>query len=333
MRTDGIEFPKGLLLAKPIGQESYKESVIFELERKGRLIIQRKHDGYKLIAIKGADGRFRIWTVGGRPMHGRLPDVIDYLQERTIREGTVLVGEGLMYENNEERYEFAAKVFQGGDENGLRVQRIHGPAQINLFQAFNITELEREERRTARSYQDTLAWFTGHFLSSGPAVVSVADSISSGYDSAKERVSRLGWEGLVLTDAFYQLAWRLDGAKGKEPRPTGCYKYKLPTEDDFFVTGEGRIWHPDGRLKEVILQQYDPASGTAFSCGKLGTFTAEVRNRLAAKRLKTTVLQVAFERRNPDTGKLRFARFERFRAEKAPEACIAPASYPKTELA
>ena len=170
------------------------------------------------------------------------------------------------------------------------------------------------------------------FKDEGPdSPATAATTLVGAYDTFKEQVVRRGWEGLILTANDYRLAWRLDGKKGREPRPKGCYKYKPLTEDDFFVTAEGRIWHDDGRLKEVVLYQHDPATGEVFSCGKLGTFKAADREQLARKRLKTTVLQIAFERRNPDTGKLRFARFVRFRDDKDMEGCVAPASYPNAK--
>lgn len=327
---DGTKFPKGLLLAKPRGSEAYKESAVYELEQQERLIVQRKHDGYKLIAIKGSDGTFRIWTVGGKPVHERLPHVVQYLRHRPIPVGTVLVGEGLMLEGQTERFEWTAKVFQGGDESGARAQASYGPASLRIFQAFDLDELNGPEHRTRRPYRETLARLY-EYVGTADQTVSTVQTLTGEYDAAKRQVAREDWEGLVLTDTQYRLAWRLDGKKGAEPRPKGCYKYKPLTEDDFFVTARGRIWHEDGRLKEVILCQREPGSGEVFSCGKLGTFKADDRKRLAVKRLKTTVLQVAFERRNPDTGKLRFARFMRFRRDKFAESCIAPGSYPKSE--
>ncbi|HXV26521.1 MAG TPA: hypothetical protein VD862_00620 [Candidatus Paceibacterota bacterium] len=326
MRTDGTEFPKGLVLAKPIGQESYKESVLHTLEQQGNLIIQQKHDGYKLIAIRGGDGRFRIWTVGGRPVHGRLGHVMKVLESRPFPWGTVLVGEGLMFEEDAERYEWTAKVFQGGDESGLSAQKEHGRAVFRIFQAFNLEDLSAGV--AGRSYGETLAWLSE---TAGPRnrAVSVVPSLSMKLDDAKTVVAAQGWEGLVLTDARYRLTWRTDG--GTEPRPKGCYKFKPLTEDDFVILPDGRIWHKDGRLKEVVLYQRDPGTGKLFSCGKLGTFSREVRDKLSSPSLAPSVMQVAFERRNPDTGKLRFARFMRLRDDKLAASCVAPASYPKSE--
>lgn len=148
--------------------------------------------------------------------------------------------------------------------------------------------------------------------------------LNMSYDEAKKMVVEKEWEGLVLYDEDFRSSFRLDG---KEPeRIEGCWKWKLPHEDDFIV----REWVPSekrpGSVKEIILLQIDPVMRKEFECGRLGNFNQKTRADLLSFKYPI-VLQVKFEKRFPKSGKLRNARFIRFRTDKKVSDCIAPRSY------
>ena len=85
---------------------------------------------------------------------------------------------------------------------------------------------------------------------------------------------------------------------------------------------------PDsGEVKKLTLLQRDPKTGKEFECGHLGSFTREMRKRLADDSIYPLVVQAEFEARYEKSGKIRNARFMRLRTDKKLQDCVAPRSF------
>ncbi|OGN10444.1 MAG: hypothetical protein A3J46_04940 [Candidatus Yanofskybacteria bacterium RIFCSPHIGHO2_02_FULL_41_11] len=318
--------PKGFVLAKPIAQEGYDEKEIYELERQGRLIITRKRDGWKMLALVCSDRRVRIYTDGINQIDSRLDHIKKELRSFGFPPQTLFVGEAFVFDNN------------GNEDLGKTISFFHSKKEnLHLcggtifFMVFGIIDLSKNPK----SYN--VDWFKPiDSLSRGcqfdPLLAGThrertnyvfSMSFEKGtFDENKKRAIDEGWEGLVLYDKDYQLTYRTDG---KAPaRPKGCNKWKPIYEDDFIV----REWipRPDGTAKELVLLQIDPKTGKEFECGKLGSFNNTMRKSLSCERYPL-VVQAKFEARYPKSGKIRNARFMRTRDDKPAEQCIAPKSY------
>lgn len=308
--------PKGFVLAKPIAQEGYDESVIYELERQGRLIITRKRDGWKMIAVMDPKG-VRLYTDGVNEIDSRFDYIKEELSKCKVLMGHVLVGEAIVDVEGSDDIGKVISIFHSSTSKSIKLQREVGKAKFMLFGVISLEE----------SYYWSVENVLQAFTKDSFEFIFPAPIIRASFAEAKKLAVQHGWEGLVLYDKEYRLTYRLDG---KAPaRPKGCYKWKPILEDDFIV----RSWRPSpndpGKLKDLVLSQIDPATGEEFECGKLGSFDKQTREFLTNGIQYPFVVQVAFEMRFPKTGKIRNARFLRVRADKPIKQCIAPKSFGK----
>jgi len=313
--------PKGFVLSKPISQDNYDEAEIYKLEKEGRLVITRKYDGWKIIAVIGKRGKVQLYTAGLNEIDARLDHIKKELRSLKLPPNTVLVGEGCMKNvDGKDNIGKTISVFQGSLEKSLKFQAEWGNIQLIIFDililngSFEIgTMKEKIDMVRGWCVHPNLAWFI-----MSPFV------LNTSFDKAKRIVVENSWEGLVLYDNNFQHIFRLDGRAPK--RPSGCYKWKPILEDDFIVRDFVVTDNNPEKFKEVILLQIDPVTKREFEFGRLGTFNKETRARLV-KRIYPFVMQVAFDMRFPKSGKIRNARFVRIREDKPIHECLAPRSY------
>lgn len=317
--------PRDFVVAKPIGQESYKPEVLTTLEKRGALIGTRKRDGHKLIAEVCEEKRVRLYRSGMQEVDHRLDYIREEIRGLHLEPGTVLVGE-LVVERGAGRKlaEDLGGVTSvlGGSFATAQQALGRGPLPtLYVFNALHGYELK------AKPYLDTLSWLR-HRLDDGRYVVPV-EEVLGGLSSMKDVSNDEAWEGLVLYDSSYRLTWRL----GKtEPRPAGCYKLKPVNEDDFIIFSRERRFNENGSLRDVRLLQWDAAERKLFDCGRYGTFDAATRKVFSARGWDIKVVQMRFVRRYAKSGKLREPAFMRFRDDKDGDACIAPRSWPEAEF-
>jgi ATP-dependent DNA ligase len=313
------KLPQGFVLSKPITQDNYKEEDIEALEKQGRLIITRKRDGWKLFAATDKAGKVRLYTDGMNEVDERL----DHIKEEVAAMGwppcSLLVGEVLFDRDDNDDLGGVQSVMGASTEKALAFQKANGKLRYMLFGI-----LFFEGKRCEGLYSEYL-----DMMGRKGRYVFAVEDLSYGsrctFEQAKALVRERGWEGLVLYDEEFVPEIRLDGKSPK--RTKGCWKWKPIIEDDFIV--REKIMRPDGKLlKELVLLQIDPSTGSEFYCGKLGTFSNAMRAELTAARLPL-VVQAEFEARYPKTGKIRNARFVRIRADKKAQDCRAPKSYPE----
>ncbi len=318
----GGRLPEGFVLAKPLAQESYDESVIYELEKQGRLIITRKRDGWKMFAVVGSTGKVRLFTDGLNEVDSRFDHIRKELESLNLTFGTVLVGEAIVDLEGSDDVTKVISIFHSNTEKSIKFQEANGMAKFMVFGVLflNIGAVQP-------LYWLAYQWLSERFYSCPLSYVSPAPVLKMSYDQAKKMVIEKEWEGLVLYDKNYILTYRTDGKNPK--RPKGCYKWKPIMEDDFIVILS--IHRPEtGVLKELVLMQIDPANGIEFYCGRLGSFTNQMREELAKLKLPF-VVQARFDTRFAKTGKIRNPRFVRVRDDKNVSGCVAPKSYPNRE--
>lgn len=317
MRFTFDPLPKGFVLSKPIAQDSYDEEVIYDLEKRGDLIITRKRDGWKLFVVTTKKG-VGIYTAGLNPVDHRLDHIRDAIDSRKLPPHTLLVGEGIVDVVGNDDVGKVISAFQG----------THGNASTIKLMVFGllVTDGETFVKEPYWNVLRKIEKMVGK-KNSQHDVFPVHTLEGVNFNEAKELVVERSWEGLVLYDRNFQYEFRLDG---KEPkRPKGCYKWKPIMEDDFIVTD--LILRPDGNVKEVVLAQIDPVTKERMYCGKLGSFTNAMRQQLATTTVPL-VMQVQFDMRFPKTGKVRNQRFLRLRDDKPVHECIAPQSYPEKQV-
>ncbi len=315
---DFESLPEGFVLAKPIQREAYDPEVLEELEKEGRLLKTRKRDGWKLFALFNKKGKARIFTDGLRDVSDRVPHLVKELESLGWSK-TLLVGEGVMVVNGKDERTAAQSVLNSGPKRALEVQEELGLMRFVTFDiifSMGVCVLDT-------SYKVRLASLKDLGLQPSLKHVSDVEVVDETLETAKKMVVEKKWEGLVLYDSEFRSSFRLDG---KSPeRVKGCYKWKPIYEDDFIV----RRWlasktDPE-RMKEVELLQIDPKTGKEFSCGKLGGFSNDMREKLKKIRYPI-VMQVNFDGRFA-SGKLDNARFADIRKDKKPKDCVAPKGF------
>ena len=320
------KLPKGFVLAKPIAQEGYDESVIYELERQDRLIIERKRDGWKMFAVVGSTGKVRFFTDGLNEIDSRLDHIKKELESLKLPSETVLVGEAISDLDNSDDLGKVISIFHSNTEKSIRFQKINSKLKFMVFGAIY------PEGKPGMQYDLThklisMTLVPPNALGPVPKYVFPVRILNMSFDEAKKLVVEKGWEGLVLYDRNYVLSYRLDGKNPK--RPEGCYKWKPIWEDDFVVRDK-IMRSADEGVKELVLLQIDPFTKKEFYCGKLGSFSGNMRYELRFMSYPL-VVQAKFEMRFPKSGKIRNARFLRIRTDKPIHQCVAPKSYQEAE--
>lgn len=306
----------GFVMSKPKQQEAYDESEIYKLEREGRLIITRKRDGWKLLLVQSG-GHLKVYTDGIRDVTDRLGHIVSECFRKPFPDKSIIAAEGLMTIGDGEDRGRVTTVLNSARERSIEAQHTNG---LLRPMAFDVLFWGGVPLLGSTQYSFRLEIIQSK-CAKYDTLLSL-EVLKVSFDEAKELVRKNSWEGLVLYDTDFRGSFRLDG---KDPqRPNGCFKWKPILEDDFAVYS----WIPSGknpeRLKELRLTQTHPVTGRPVDCGKLGTFTNEMRERL--KNMNTPfVVQVAFDARFP-SGKLCNKRFVCLREDKKPENCIAPSS-------
>ncbi len=325
MRFSFDPLPKGFILAKPVSQENYTEEEIFRLEKDSRLVITRKRNGWKLFAVK-AMGGWKLYTDGIRNVTF-LGHIARDLASRNVPDDTVLAGEAVVPDAlSGDKLERIQSIFCSKDDQALEKQKRIGMVHYRLFDIvfWGGKQVIGEWRYASRHATLRTAFGCGLEVYCRDYVEPV-EVVHNNFTLAKRLVKQKGWEGLVLYDAEFLSAFRLDGKSPQRIR--GCYKWKPVHEDDFIVRHP--IMDPSNkdRVKEVTLSQFNGTlDRNEFDCGKFGAFDNKTREWLRKARYPL-VIQLEYDYRF-DSGKLQGARFVRFRHDKNIRDCRAPRKYP-----
>src|SRR3989344_783163 len=271
--------PKGFVFSKPISQDNYDERELLALEAKGRLIITRKRNGWRLFAVQANYGNWKFYT-------DKMNEVcfLDHLKEifssHQIPNCTMLAGEAVVPWSLNESDDLARgqRIFNSKRGRALELQKQIG--QVN-FRPFDIIFWNGRAVCQDEGYRERIGRLTAEFGGTKHyfnRVIWPAEIVDGSLVKAKILVSNRNWEGLVVYHENFRANFRVDG---KEPqRITGCWKWKPILEDDFIVR------HPildpanKNRVKEVALSQWNSGGlgrGAEFDCGKFGAFDQKTR--------------------------------------------------------
>lgn len=307
----------GFVIAKPRQQDECDERKIYELEKRGDLIITRKRNGYKVFAIQHAK-TITLYTDGIREIRG-----LDHIKPDIARlhlfGNTMLVGEVVAATDAMSDYLKVASIVKSNVKRAAELQKTLGRLQYMVF----APAFFGGAATLCHPFTEQLALMKHMFRGKKLRHVVPMTVLEMSFDAAKALTVKEGWEGLVLYTKHYASSYRLDG---KDPhRPNGCWKWKPLREADFIV----RNLIPDPgnpkRIKEITLSQIHPATKQEIDCGKFGLFSEADRARLRTMK-RPFVIQLQFEARFP-SGKLQSVRFMCFRDDKRPEDCIAPRNF------
>lgn len=315
MQTTEFSFdplPEGFMLPKPVN--SVKDEVILALERKGRLAITRKRDGYRVWAVR--THTWKLYTRGRTEVTSRFPHIVEELEKISAPYGTFFDGEMILEKDDKDSFPAVERFFKA--KNSRDATTLQKEIGIPRFMIFDVV-FWNGEKWLSHPWRDRYFKVVTTLLGFPLEYIFPAELINCSFKKAQEIVEQMDWEGLVLYDKEGTSDFRLDG---KVARPRVAWKRKPFTEDDFMV----RRWIPrendPAMLKEMVLSQIDPETGKEIDCGKCGTgFSNVERATFANDNLYPLVVQVKFMERFA-SGKLRHPSFLRARDDKKPEECI-----------
>lgn len=332
--------PQNLSFYKPKNSMSAKMDRMLE---EGTAWALRKYDGEMMVIVKGLNGGVDIYSrrmlmshhLEEIPWRIRFDHIAAEVEaNRRIPSGTILLGEIVGPDPEEDNRWAVAQVLKSRTTKALRLQADHGCLHYVVWD---------------------IAWWNGQkFLSD----VSVGERLSilgasldgrntylhtplcffeyEGKEGLVEIAARCGWEGFVVIDPAATYGDRAFNLRGKPDRPAGCCKLKPTFEDDFVA-----FWDPEdetgsygrgkntGKLGSVELYQYDSYGTLVYICDMGNGWTKEFIEANSSPDCWPKVVQVKYESRTymmkgDKTNALQFPRFVLEREDKAAEECINP---------
>ena len=309
--------PKGFVIAKPIQWGEYDEEETYALDKQGRLIKERKHNGWKLLPTK-ANNKWKIYTDGIRDVTAHLPQIVEELNQLKVSNNSMLVGEGIADIKTSDNAK-VGKILNTKDINlALQKQKEFGEMRLVIFNiAFGDGECLLQ-----KPYSELIT-AVQVLIGSKLKYVMPVEVLYTSLDEAKKMVLKEKMEGLVLYNTEFRSSFRLDG--GNPERPDGCYKWKPMFEGDFFA----REWIPSEKdpkvLHEIVLLQIDPKTGKEVNWGKHGTFSKKDREEIHSLLLKKQPVVVQFEyETRTENNKITNKRFMGIRHDKKWQDCLIP---------
>lgn len=175
MRLTGGKLPKGFVLAKPIAQEGYDESVIYELERQERLVITRKRDGWKMLALVGAKGSVRLYTDGINEIDSRLDHIREEIQKIGFSANTLIVGEAIVDLNNKDDLGRVVSIFHSNLDKSLLIQRKYGKVRFMVFAVISFGETEAGSSTLNHGYRHEIGKSSYKYIFNVPLILETFD--------------------------------------------------------------------------------------------------------------------------------------------------------------
>lgn len=308
----------GFVPAKPIQMGEYDPLVIEELQKKNQLVITLKEDGFKLYAVKSANG-WKLYTDGIRDVSAYVPHIIEDLSRRPIPEGTMFIGEGMLYlDDKKSDLSGPQQIFNMKDPVAAVIKQIKiGKLNYMIF----YVAFWNGESWFQKPYWEHIDKIFSNFTM---FPICPVETLSMDLAKAKKLIEKSGAEGLVLYDSQFVSSYRLDG---KDPeRVAGCYKWKPEFEDDFIAYGYNPSEKDSKLAKEVKLAQIEKKTGRLIDCGKYGAFSRAERMSLVAEKYPL-VLKLTFTKRHK-SGKLREPKKPVFRTDKLWRHCVTGQVFP-----
>lgn len=280
--------------------KNYKES---------DLIVQQKFDGWKTQAIK-ADGKVKLYSRRGEAFEENVPDLTKEL-EKQLKDGDIVLGE-ITY-------------VKDGKQNISDLQTIVGSNKEKSF------EFQKDNSGKVILQAYDLLWDTGKDITK--------DKYTDRYNKLKDRVKQgelikvpknYTWsqKDKAISDALKA------GGEGIVIKPKDS-EYKYSSKGETEPIGEWAKFKPGNKAKEedVIVKEYTkgkdklifPAyqykGNELVEVSKISGLPKEDEQKVKnlIDKGKMVVLEVGFQEKYEDTGKLRHPGFHRIRPDKSPK--------------
>lgn len=299
------ELPDAFAPAKPISSIPRDEAI--ERAANGEFCIQRKRDGRRAYAMWSNEGNLTLWSRKIEDITDRFPFLVRTLAvEFSEFYDTILDMEIVVDRDGSDDFRAVGTVATALPAKAAARER-ELPVKAYIFDVLYFKGVASYSLPYRQRYNKILS-----ILPHDNGVILPPKTFAS-LEKAEAMVKENGWEGLVLWEWDSPTVIRMDG---KETR-TNCYKFKVVETRDFvaydFEYGNGKN---AGVMGSLMLR--NKQGKFVGMCG--GGFTDEQRKWFASKRAKfPMVVEVEFDKQEPDSLKLRFPVFVRIRDDKKVE--------------
>lgn len=276
-----------------------------ELIKQKRAIYQRKHNGMRIFAVVGDNGKVSIYSRRIDDKTANFPEHIKVLAKLPAK--TILDGE--MVANDDP--DLIKTIFGASPEKAIERQKAVS-VEIVFFDLLTLNGEDYVNKPYSVRY-DKMNEVVSKIGKSG--LVKVVENIP--YKDQRPKCPP-DWEGMILKDAQSYMKIRMDG---KPDRKSGSWKIKNFKEADLvcyeWMTGKGKLLNDVATLK---LGAYDAQGNFVHVCesgsGLDGTMRAQIR-----KLKMPVVIEVKYEEVTP-SGSLRLPIVLRVRTDKNPAECL-----------
>jgi len=305
---------KTFVPAKPLN--SAKEGQLEKADAAGTLLIQRKRDGRRHLVLKTRKGAIRIYSRRIEEVTANLPNLVKALASMAIPNGTILDGEVLVDRDGVDDYRAT-----GTFTNPAQDPKESAEREANLPVSFMVFDVLYHNGDACWAEPYCERYEIIHTMLRGRKIgkVHVAENLDMTLAAAQKLARKEKWEGLVCWFADKGSCVR-DGGK---PKRCNAAKWKPVKENDFIATsffyGSGELSNVAGGLE---LSELDPDTGARRTAGKVGTGFNDAMRKEILKWKFPVVVEVKYDKQEPDSGKLRFPVFLRLREDKGVDECI-----------
>jgi ATP-dependent DNA ligase len=319
--TKGIDLndlPKSFCPCKPIAQDKTPKDVLDSKDTYG----QRKHNGHCIIFVTDKNRNPRIFS---RTME----DLTEFHKDIPfIKQFTDLMGK--------EQMVLTEAVFTnkatGLEEPRTIAKIVRKKNAAEALERFH----EYSKTGTFKIIPFDIMFHDNIFMGDNPYTDRYKLLLNSGMPAPElipnwkafiDKAHKLGWEGMVLRfPGKDQIEYTLDGKAHKK----GSWKFKFKQTDDFILVKgyKGKSgWQADVYAQFDIAQIYNGELQEFGRCG-LGTIAQEAAIELTKeiesgkRKFGKIIVELEFDGRQEDSGKLLFPQIQRIRDDKKISECI-----------
>jgi ATP-dependent DNA ligase len=312
--------PKAFCPCKPINKLTAK------FKKNGEWIAQRKRNGHCLVLHSTEVGKKHLYSRRMEPLD-HLVEGDDGIQEirsilEQLPEKSIVITEFVAtLENGKEFPRAVAKIVRTEDGPSAIAKYKDHKSQGTTFELIILDVLFlRGEDVTCFNFIERTDLLDDAGL---PPVQEYWDCTH--YDKLREGGESYGWEGFVLRKKDdSKLTYTFNGKAERR----GSYKDKFLSEEDFIITdaelGTGKNESVYARFSlaqyvDGVLKDFGHCGPGTLQFEQLQELTAELDSK---KRSFPFVVEVEYQSRHEDSGKLEFPQIQRIRDDKDPKECV-----------
>jgi len=307
-----MDLDKNFVPAKPHADTAPADLILLDQSKK--LIIQRKRDGQRHLALITKAGQVKLYSRRMENMTDNFPLLCGWIACLNLPHGTILDGEIIVDRNGSDDFRAVATMTKAKPEKAAaREAELGSQVRYMVFDVLYWAGKVVWDKPYEYRYHEII-------LNRIPAkrAVFAAEQLDGSFKTLFAKAKKAKWEGLVCWEREEATIVR----NGGTPKRVNCHKAKPVMSTDVIATG---FEYGSGGMSDTVgallLAEYDPKTGKLRDAGKCGTgFNAEMRETLR-KAKYPFVIKIEADKQEA-SAKFRFAVFMEIHEDKLPTECV-----------